>query len=197
MTLRGSFHHHHSNAPGVVGLSCALALFLSCACWTSPDRRMTAPASDGGWSVAVDGAAMTMQATRERRGVLDAETTSPVPGSSAADSGPPGSPQAEEPEPLQAEEHDNDPRSQTVTIKILVDPPKHPRVFWGQKDLGAAPLEILRPRGSAPLDLAVRAPGYLTVHTRAFCDRDDKLSIHLVLQTDAPRMLGYRAPTVR
>lgn len=78
-----------------------------------------------------------------------------------------------------------------VTVKIVVDPPQRAHVFWGVKDLGPAPLEIRRPRGSGPVDLILRAPGYLTVHTRAFTERDDKLAFKLVPETDAARMFGY------
>jgi hypothetical protein len=96
--------------------------------------------------------------------------------------------------PLQVEERERDPRSDTVTIKLLVEPPKRAHAFWGMKDLGMTPLEIQRPRGSGPLDLAIRAPGYLTIHTRAFTDRDDKVSIRLVPEAEAPHTFGYRAP---
>lgn len=56
-------------------------------------------------------------------------------------------------------------------------------VFWGGKRLGVAkagvPFAITRPRNSGPLELLVRAPGFLPYHTRLFTDRDDKLSIVL------------------
>ena len=41
----------------------------------------------------------------------------------------------------------------TVTIKLIADARRQAHVYWGRKDLGVAPLEIVRPRGSAPLDL--------------------------------------------
>ncbi|MEO7669276.1 MAG: hypothetical protein ABIW57_08045 [Polyangia bacterium] len=83
------------------------------------------------------------------------------------------------------------PLPEMVTVKIVVDPPQRAHVFWGVKDLGPAPLEIRRPRGSGPVDLILRAPGYLTVHTRAFTERDDKLAFKLVPETEAARMFGY------
>lgn len=81
-----------------------------------------------------------------------------------------------------------------VTIHVLVEPPQRGHVIWGAKDFGVGPLDIRRPRGSGPLDLVVRAPGYLTLHTRAFTDRDNTLSVHLVPQAEAPRFAGYHAP---
>jgi hypothetical protein len=95
---------------------------------------------------------------------------------------------------LVAEERDPDPRSATVTIKVIVDPRRKAHVFWGRKDLGEAPLELQRPRDSGPIDLVVVASGCLPLHTRAFTDRDDKLFLRLFSAQEAPQMLGY-APT--
>jgi hypothetical protein len=81
-----------------------------------------------------------------------------------------------------------------VTIRLLVEPSKRAHVFWGAKDFGLAPLELRRPRGSGPLDLVLRAPGFLTLHTRVFTDRDNSLSIHLVPEAEASRFPGYQSP---
>lgn len=81
-----------------------------------------------------------------------------------------------------------------VTIHVLVEPPQRAHVIWGVKDFGLAPLDIRRPRGSGPLDLVIHAPGYLTLHTRAFTDRDNTLSARLVSEAEAPRFAGYQAP---
>ena len=95
---------------------------------------------------------------------------------------------------LSLEEGEVDPGSGTVTVRLAVEPRRPVHVFWGAKDLGLAPLEIQRPRGSGPMDLILRSPGFLTVHTRAFTDRDDRITVRLVPETEAPRMLGYRTP---
>jgi hypothetical protein len=97
-------------------------------------------------------------------------------------------------EPLVEEAPEANPRSETVTIKLVAEPTRKARVFWGRKDLGLAPLELSRPRGSGPLDLLVVAPGALPLHTRVFSDRDDKLWLRLVPESDAPSLLGYHAP---
>jgi hypothetical protein len=70
-------------------------------------------------------------------------------------------------------------------------------VLWGRKDLGLAPLEITRPRGSGPLDLVVVAPGYLPLHVRAFTDRDDKIAPRLYAESEAPSLLGYHPSAER
>ena len=125
----------------------------------------------------------------------NAETPSPAPVPPA-----PSPPSAEKGKASVAEENlveeapEANPRSETVTIKLVADPARKARVFWGRKDLGLAPLELQRPRGSGPLDLLVVAPGALPLHTRVFTDRDDKLGLRLVAEADAPSMLGYREP---
>ena len=75
-----------------------------------------------------------------------------------------------------------------------MDRPKCAHVFWGVKDLGEAPIEIRRPRGSGPMDLMVRCAGTLTVHTRVFTDRDDRIAIHLFREGEAASVFGYRPP---
>jgi hypothetical protein len=85
------------------------------------------------------------------------------------------------------------PKSETITIKLIAETSRKARVFWGRKDLGLAPLELQRPRGSGPMDLVVIAPGALPLHTRVYTDRDDKLTLRLFSEGEAPSMLGYRA----
>jgi hypothetical protein len=95
---------------------------------------------------------------------------------------------------LVGEAPENNPTSETVTIKLVADPARKARVFWGRKDLGLAPLELTRPRRSGPLDLVVVAPGALPLHTRVFTDRDDKLALRLYAESEAPALLGYHPP---
>jgi hypothetical protein len=94
---------------------------------------------------------------------------------------------------LVGEERERDSRSEKVTIKIVADPRRKAHVVWGSKDLGEAPLQIERPRNSGPLDVIIRAPGYLTLHTRALTDRDDTLFLRLYAEEEGPQLLGYRA----
>jgi len=80
-----------------------------------------------------------------------------------------------------------------IVVRLMVEPPGIAHVYWGVKDVGIAPVELVRPRDSGPMDLIVRAPGYLNFHTRAYTDRDDKIAIRLVLQAEAPRPAGLQA----
>jgi hypothetical protein len=82
----------------------------------------------------------------------------------------------------------------TVTIKLVADARRGAHVFWGRKDLGAAPLAIERPQGSGPMDLLVSGPGLLPLHTRVFTDHDETLAVRLYTDADARGLLGYHPP---
>lgn len=82
----------------------------------------------------------------------------------------------------------------TVKIKLLADARRQAHVLWGRKDLGVAPLEIVRPRGSAPMDLTIQAADCLPLHVRVFTDRDDTLSLRLYTEREASGLPGY-SPT--
>jgi hypothetical protein len=75
--------------------------------------------------------------------------------------------------------------------------PVDAEVFWGGKRLGivkrAEPLEILRPRHSGPVDVVVRAPGFVPHHTRFFTDADDRVTVDLVHPTAAPGLTQWKA----
>jgi hypothetical protein len=111
---------------------------------------------------------------------------------------PPGPDALPEPE-LEVEEREENPTSERVKIKLVVFP-VDATVFWGVKNLGVAgktPLELERPRGSGPLDLVARAPGYVPYHTRVLTDRDEKLTLRLVRNEDAGGLLGFRRTSAR
>jgi hypothetical protein len=102
-------------------------------------------------------------------------------------------------EDLKAEEREADPVSEKVTLKLNVSPPVKAIVMWGAKKVGQvtpsdSTLEIERPRSSGPLDLEIRAEGYLPHHTRLHTDRSDKVNVRLVRPAEAAGMSGYRPP---
>jgi hypothetical protein len=88
------------------------------------------------------------------------------------------------------------PLSPNVTISITVVPPRMATVTWGKQRLGVikprGALVVQRPRDSGPLDLIVRAEGYLPVHTRAYTFNDTRLSVRLTALEEKATLLGYR-----
>jgi hypothetical protein len=88
-----------------------------------------------------------------------------------------------------------------VKVKLVITPGAKGTVHWGRKKLadlqpGKMTMEAERRRNSGPLDLLIRADGFLPHHVRVFTDRDDKLSVRLVRAEDAPSLLGYRRAVV-
>jgi hypothetical protein len=88
------------------------------------------------------------------------------------------------------------PPKPTVRIIILTVPMKKAMVFWGKKRLGVIaphqPLVVDRPRDSGPLDVVVRADGYVPVQTRAYTFADSKLAVKLTPLDQKNTLLGYR-----
>jgi hypothetical protein len=108
-----------------------------------------------------------------------AEPTAPVPVSAGA---------APLPPPM--------PVSNKVRITFTTVPSQKAMVFWGRKRLGLiaprAPLVVERPRDSGPLDVIVRAQGFLPVQTRAYTFADSKVAVKLTPPDQKKALLGYR-----
>ena len=99
---------------------------------------------------------------------------------------------------LQSEEPEANPSSENVTLTLSVSPPVTALVMWGTKQVarvvpGARTVQVQRPRNMGPLDLDIRAEGFLPYHTRLYSDRNDKVSVRLVRPGEAPSLLGFRS----
>jgi hypothetical protein len=86
----------------------------------------------------------------------------------------------------------------TARIVFSTTPGVTATVTWGKKLLGViAPhqsLVVVRPRDSGPLDVMVRAPGYLPVQTRAHTFSDSRVVVKLTPPDQKNTLIGYRAP---
>lgn len=90
------------------------------------------------------------------------------------------------------------PEPTTAQIVFNTVPPSKAFVTWGKKKLGKIepnkPLIVVRPRDSGPLDVTVRAEGFLPVHTRAHTFSDNKVLVRLTAPEAINTLLGYRVP---
>jgi len=91
------------------------------------------------------------------------------------------------------------PLSATVRIVFTTVPSSaKAMVYWGKKRLGLIeprkPLIVQRPRDSGPLDLMVRAEGFLPVQTRVYTFADGKIAVKLTPPDQKKTLLGYREP---
>jgi hypothetical protein len=88
------------------------------------------------------------------------------------------------------------PPSNTVKIVFITVPMKPAMVFWGKKRLGVIaphqPLVVQRPRDSGPLDVVVRADGYVPVQTRAYTFADGKVAVKITPVDQKSTLLGFR-----
>jgi len=97
-----------------------------------------------------------------------------------------------------ASETDAAPAAKPDTVRIIIQtvPPRRARVKWGRKSLGViptpSPLVVVRPRDSGPLDLVIRAAGFLPVHTRAYTFTDSRVAVKLTSLSDKSKLFGYR-----
>jgi hypothetical protein len=86
----------------------------------------------------------------------------------------------------------------TATVVFITMPNVTATVTWGRKLLGkilpGKPLVVVRPRDSGPLDVMVRAPGYLAVQTRAHTFSDNRVLVKLTPPDRKNELVGYRVP---
>jgi hypothetical protein len=171
-----------------------VAALLLCAC-SGDKAQKPAPRSS---AVLASGPAAGSPTTAQ-----PAQGAKPAKGGKAAaapvviDAGTSGGAQIVEQDELKIEEPESNPYSESVTLKLSVTPPVKALVLWGAKQMahlepGKMDAEIRRLRGSGPLDLDIKAEGYLPHHTRLYADRNDKYTVHLYRPEDAPNIFGYK-----
>lgn len=91
-----------------------------------------------------------------------------------------------------------EPPKTTATITFTTIPSTNATVSWGKTRLGVItptnPLVITRPRDSGPLDVVVKAMGYLSVQTRAHTFADSRVVVKLTKPDQTQNLIGYKAP---
>jgi hypothetical protein len=88
--------------------------------------------------------------------------------------------------------------SDQAHIIFTTVPAANANVTWGKKLLGRIaprqPLVVVRPRDSGPLDVVVRAVGFLPVQVRAHTFSDSRVTVKLTPPDQKSTLLGYRLP---
>lgn len=170
--------------------------------WKTLTRTQRALIAGGGIAVvAVVGTSVWL--TRHRQNAHDAAAAASDAAAGAAALPPPDSPSALAPAaagsaPAAAGSVAPEPVRTTARITFQTLPPVSASVTWGATKLGQIPpresLVITRPRDSGPLDVIVRAAGYLPVHTRAHTFGDSRILVKLTTPEQQSTLLGYRVP---
>jgi hypothetical protein len=106
---------------------------------------------------------------------------------------------AQAPAPAQGPGPDGGAAELSSKVKIVIQtiPPEKAKVSWGKKPIGLIkgknkPLILERPRDSGPMDVVIRADGYVPVHTRAYTFTDFKLYVKLTPLEEKKSLFGYR-----
>lgn len=90
------------------------------------------------------------------------------------------------------------PLSPNVKLTFRTFPPRRASVTWGNKRLGftdrGKPLVVERARDSGPLDVVVRAQGYLPVHARAYTFNDAFIDVKITPIEKKDTLYGYQQP---
>jgi hypothetical protein len=141
--------------------------------------RWASPAGDGEAPVATDVQGVAGAAGEEGSNPGSAPVQPPLkPGANAADAGAPLSP--------------------NVKLTFRTFPPRRASVMWGNKRLGftdrGKPLVVERARDSGPLDVVVRAQGYLPVHARAYTFNDAFIDVKITPIEKKDTLYGYQQP---
>jgi hypothetical protein len=168
-----------------------LGLALAVDCRQSPGDRAASPATDHAASTEV--AALPKNLPSPLSGTSARKSTDTPSKAAAAITE-----VAKAEDDLQSEERESNPLSETVTLTLAISPPVKAVVMWGSKQLARITpdkptVELQRPRSTGPLDLEIRAEGFLPHHTRLYSDRNDKVSVRLVRPADASSLLGFRS----
>jgi hypothetical protein len=101
-------------------------------------------------------------------------------------------------EPVVKKAADAGPEAKPDTVRIYFQtiPPRKAVVKWGRKTLGVIPaphpLVVERTRDSGPLDVVIRASGFLPVHTRANTFSDTRLVVKLTPPLEKSKLFGYK-----
>ena len=85
-------------------------------------------------------------------------------------------------------------KGEIVRITVRTSGKERGEVYWGKTLLGTTPLTIERPRDSGPMDLVIRAKGFLTLRTRAYTFSGDRLAVSLTPVDKKRGIFGYREP---
>lgn len=89
------------------------------------------------------------------------------------------------------------PKPEKVKIWFFTVPTVKAELRWGKKKLGLInatkkPFFIERPKDSGPMDVVVRAEGFLPLNTRVYTYADNKVWLKLTPETEKHKILGFK-----
>ena len=80
----------------------------------------------------------------------------------------------------------------TVNLAIYTEPRVYARVYHGKEFLGDTPLKLVWAKDTGPLDVILKAKGYLQINTRLYTYRNDKITVKMRKIEEANQLFGYK-----
>ena len=80
----------------------------------------------------------------------------------------------------------------SVELTVKTDPRVKARVYHGKELLGVTPLSLKWAKDTGPLDIVVKAGGYINVNSRIYTYRDDRVTIKMFKKDQAHLLFGYK-----
>lgn len=80
----------------------------------------------------------------------------------------------------------------SVQLTLKTSPRVRAVVYHGKEELGYTPLQLTWTKDTGPLDITVKASGYLTVNSRLYTHRNDRVTINMFKDDEAHKLFGYK-----
>ena len=80
----------------------------------------------------------------------------------------------------------------TVNLAIYTEPRVYARVYHGKEYLGNTPLKLVWAKDTGPIDVVLRAKGYLEINTRLYTYRNDKITVKMRKVEEANQLFGFK-----
>ena len=80
----------------------------------------------------------------------------------------------------------------TVQLTLKTKPRVRAKVYHGKEILGSTPLQLTWTKDTGPIDITLRASGYLTVNSRLYTHRNDHVTVQMFKDDEAHLLFGYK-----
>ncbi|MAD60641.1 MAG: hypothetical protein CMH49_03865 [Myxococcales bacterium] len=80
----------------------------------------------------------------------------------------------------------------TIEITLKTSPRVRASVYHGKELLGTTPLRLVWPKDTGSLDIKLKASGYLTVNSRLYTHRNDRVTVNMFKVDQAHLLFGYK-----
>ena len=77
-------------------------------------------------------------------------------------------------------------------ITLKTSPRVRASVYHGKELLGTTPLRLVWPKDTGSLDIKLKASGYLTVNSRLYTHRNDRVTVNMFKVDQAHLLFGYK-----